>query len=167
MLNREGIPYEQVADDVVARQQAEASKMGLWLLLVSISIFFIALTVVLALRSREIDYWTGVPIPWGVWVSTAVLAVSSYLLERGDAKLGARLGWLFLAVQVFAWWQIVSFRGPGSWFFWTFSGLHALHVLGGLAAFRWARFDLAKIYWHFLTGLWLFVMILFLILRAR
>jgi cytochrome c oxidase subunit 3 len=74
---------------------------------------------------------------------------------------------VFLGVQCFAWWQIVRVTGPGSWFFWTFTGLHALHVLGGLAGFRWARFELARIYWHFVTGLWLYVMLLFLILRAR
>jgi cytochrome c oxidase subunit 3 len=166
MVNREGVPYEQLAEEQFGRQQAEASRLGLWLLLVSISIFFIALTVVLALRSRVTGEWTGVPMPWGVWVSTAVLAVSSWLLERGDRGQGVRLGWVFLVVQIFAWWQIVSFHGPGSWFFWTFSGLHAIHVLGGLAAFRWARFDLARIYWHFLTGLWVYVMLLFLIVRA-
>ncbi|MEZ5356468.1 MAG: hypothetical protein R2762_27865 [Bryobacteraceae bacterium] len=167
MLNREGIPYEELAESEIARQQSEASRLGLWLLLISISIFFIALSVVLALRSRVIDEWTGVPIPWGVWLSTAILAASSYVLQRSDRVTGIRLGWVFLAVQVFAWWQIISETGPGSWFFWTFSGLHAIHVLGGLAAFRWARFDLARIYWHFLTALWLYVMILFVVLRAR
>lgn len=166
MLNREGVPYEQAADEQFRRQQAEASRMGLWLLLVSISIFFIALTVVLALRSRVEYQWTGVPIPWGVWVSTAVLAASSWLLERGGREQGIRMGWAFLAVQMFVWWQIVAYHGPGSWFFWTFSGLHAIHVVGGLAAFRWARFDLARIYWHFLTGLWLYVIVLFVLLRA-
>ncbi len=167
MLNRDGIPYDEIAGAESIRQQNEASRMGLWLLLISIAIFFIALSVVLALRSRVVDEWTGVPIPWGVWLSTAVLVASSFVLHRSDRTMGIRLGWMFLGVQIFARWQIIAVTGPGSWFFWTFTGLHALHVLGGLAGFRWARFDLARIYWHFVTGLWLYVMLLFVILRAR
>jgi cytochrome c oxidase subunit 3 len=166
MLNREGISYEQAAAEAAARRQTEASRFGLWVLLTSIAILFLALSVVLVLWSRTRGIWTGVPMPFLAWVSTALLIASSVHLHRGNRRAGERLGWAFLAAQILAWWQIVSIRGPGAWFFWTFSALHAAHVLGGLAAFRWARLELARIYWHFLTGLWLYVVALFLIARA-
>jgi len=149
------------------RQQAEVSRFGLYVLFVTIAIFFGALSVVFLLRGIGDVDWKGVPFPYMVWVSTAVIVASSVQLHRGGRAAGIRLGWLFLACQALAWAQILAARGPGSWFFWTFSGLHALHILGGLGGFRWARFETARTYWHFVTGLWLYVMALFLLLRGR
>lgn len=153
--------------EVSERQQAEATRLGLYLLFVSIAIFFGALSVVLLIRGIGDVDWKGVPIPYMVWVSTAVILASSAMLHRGNRTIGIRLGWVFLVCQVLAWAQIFSQRGPGSWFFWTFSGLHALHILGGLGGFRWAKFESARAYWHFVTALWIYVMALFLVLRGR
>lgn len=164
-MNHDQLGYERAAEQFAEQQRVEASRAGLYLTLVSIAMFFAALTVVYLLRGPGDDSWAGIPIPSMVWVSTAVLVASSLLLHRQRRRLGIRLGWAFLVAQTVAWWQIIAVKGPGSWFFWTFSVLHALHVVGGLAAFYLARFELARTYWHFVTGLWLYVMTLFIALR--
>ncbi|MFN7920043.1 MAG: hypothetical protein U0Q16_08100 [Bryobacteraceae bacterium] len=158
--------YEQTAQEWTRQRETEMSYVGLLILLISITVFFSSLVVVFILRGLEEEAaWRTVPIPPMVWVSTTLIVISSVLLHMGNRLWGNRLGWAFLVAQIAAWFQIVSTRGPGSWFFWTFSGLHALHVLGGLFGFRWARFESSRIYWHFLTGMWVFIMTMFLVLR--
>ena len=63
---------------------------------------------------------------------------------------------------------------PASSFFYIFTGLHALHLLGGVAALTFVamrNFSRAKVtrsvaaeitsfYWHFLDALWLFLLAL-------
>jgi cytochrome c oxidase subunit 3 len=87
------------------------------------------------------------------------------------------LGILFLIGQLIAWQQM---RSAGlhiattqeSSFFYIFTGLHGLHLLGGVAALLFValrRFErasvsraiaaeLASYYWHFMDGLWLFLL---------
>jgi cytochrome c oxidase subunit III len=89
------------------------------------------------------------------------------------------LGLVFLIGQVSAW-RILVKQGiylasnPASSFFYIFTGAHALHLLGGVGALIYVarrNFDLAKItrpvaaevtsyYWHFMDGLWLFLLAL-------
>jgi len=97
-------------------------------------------------------------------------------LRRGLAS-GAVLGVVFLAGQLLAWWQLAQ-QGvylsshPHSSFFYLLTGAHGAHLLGGLAAFAvvlpraWRgayappaanAVTATSIYWHFLTGLWLYV----------
>lgn len=146
-------------------KRKEASRTGLYLLFASIVMFFGALTSVLIIRSGSSDDFHGVPIPRILWFSTAAILASSYFLVKNNRRSGIFCGLLFLAGQSIAWFQLVGLRGPGSWFFWIFSVAHAGHLLGGFLAFRYARFELARLYWHFVTGLWLYVVLLFLIWR--
>jgi cytochrome c oxidase subunit III len=146
-------------------KRREAARTGLYLLLASIVMFFGALTSVLIIRSGTSDDFHGVPIPRVLWFSTAAILASSYFLVKNQRRIGMLCGLLFLAGQSVAWFQLVGLRGPGSWFFWTFSVAHAGHMLGGFLGFKWARFELARLYWHFVTGLWIYVVVLFLIWR--
>jgi cytochrome c oxidase subunit 3 len=146
-------------------KRKEASRTALYLLFASITMFFGALTTVLMIRSSTSDDFHGVPIPRVLWFSTAAILASSYFLMKDERLKGILCGVLFLLGQCVAWVQFVGLRGPGSWFFWTFSVAHAGHMLGGFLAFKWARFELARLYWHFVTGLWIYVVILFLIWR--
>lgn len=97
-------------------------------------------------------------------------------LRRG-LTIGGLLGVAFLAGQLLAWQQLVQ-QGvylsshPHSSFFYLLTGTHGLHLLGGLVAFAailpraWrgayappapVAISLISIYWHFVTGLWLYV----------
>jgi|SRR4051812_9140343 cytochrome c oxidase subunit 3 len=110
-------------------------------------------------------------------------AVMREWLGLGRETLRRSLPWLamtiilglgFLAGQVEAWRELyargVFFKSnPGSSFFFLFTGLHALHLLGGLVAIQWAliqgifaknvarrqtALDAAAWYWHGMGLLW-------------
>lgn len=87
------------------------------------------------------------------------------------------LGLLFVAGQYIAWSQLRS-RGlylatnPSSSFFYVLTVTHVLHVLGGLGGLlyvirklsrsnlRKSQLDATARYWHFMSGLWLYLLLL-------
>jgi cytochrome c oxidase subunit III len=94
------------------------------------------------------------------------------------------LGLMFVAGQLLAWHEL-ALRGvylatnPSSSFFYLLTAAHGVHLLGGIAAlfyilFRTRRFiveptrraplDVTAIYWHFMDGLWIYILWL---LRVR
>jgi len=163
---------------------------------------FAAFTSALFVRQGSGD-WTHLVVPPLLYVNTAVLLVSSFTLElsrraivRGleieTSALRSSLRWLsvtlafglaFVVGQYLAWRKLAAqglylATNPNSSFFYVFTGMHALHVLGGIAAlvylvgrltgsrnvFRRSTFDSTAIYWHFMGGLWLFLL---LVMRTR
>jgi len=85
------------------------------------------------------------------------------------------LGLLFVAGQYVAWLQLKAeglylATNPNSSFFYVFTGVHALHVLGGLGGLvyvmskfnrsilRRSTFAAASQYWHFMDILWLYLL---------
>jgi cytochrome c oxidase subunit 3 len=89
------------------------------------------------------------------------------------------LGILFLAGQLIAWLQLVAAglyiaSNQATSFFYIFTAAHAVHLLGGVAALVYVatrNFEKGKIsrntaaeitsyYWHFMDGLWLFLLLL-------
>ena len=94
---------------------------------------------------------------------------------------GTALGVLFLAGQALAWSQLnaagVFISGnPSSSFFYVLTVAHAVHLLGGVSALCYVdvqglrlrlgpakrtAIDISAIFWHFLDGLWLYLMVLF------
>jgi cytochrome c oxidase subunit 3 len=89
------------------------------------------------------------------------------------------LGLLFLAGQLLAWRQLVAAgaylsSNPSSSFFYTFTAAHGVHLLGGIIALlvvaarsfdrasvtRATAAELASFYWHFMDGLWVFLLAL-------
>ena len=132
--------------------------------------------------------------PWLLWPNTAVLILSSIALywavvraRLGDRD-GLRLGLLaggalaavFLVGQLAAWRELIALgyfasSNPANAFFYLITGLHGLHLLGGLVA--WGRTmtklgrgdeiarlgasaELCAIYWHFLLVVWLVLFVL-------
>ena len=90
--------------------------------------------------------------------------------------LTTALGVAFLVGQVLAWRQLVAAgvylaTNPSGSFFYVLTAAHALHLLGGVLALLYAaargRTDasapavkVAAVYWHFMGGLWLYVLVL-------
>lgn len=126
--------------------------LGLSLGLVSILMFFMALTSAYLVRKGQGD-WLVFRMPQILWATTAVLVTSSLTIERARKLLSAgsregfrvwwgittMLGLLFLAGQLMAWQQLraagVFLSGnPSSSFFYVLSGAHGVHVIGGLLA---------------------------------
>jgi cytochrome c oxidase subunit 3 len=94
---------------------------------------------------------------------------------------GTALGFLFLAGQTVAWLQLkdagvfVS-TNPSSSFFYVLTFAHAFHLLGGVSALLYVdvqalrlslgpakrtAIDISAIFWHFLDGIWVYLMVLF------
>jgi cytochrome c oxidase subunit III len=140
---------------------------GIALGLVSILMFFMALTsAYIVLRSRS-GVWVTVHLPSMLWINTTVLLVSSFTLERARRRLslgdlnGFRklwllttgLGFLFLAGQLIAWRQLVAqgiyiATNQASSFFYIFTAAHGVHLLGGVGALLYValrKFEEAKL----------------------
>ena len=94
---------------------------------------------------------------------------------------GTVLGVLFLLGQALAWQQLKDLgiyvaTSPSSSFFYVLTASHAFHLVGGVAALiyvaarslspslapvRRTVIDISAIFWHFLDGLWVYLMVLF------
>lgn len=142
-----------------SEQQQDLSTTGVILACISSSMMFAALTSALLVRGVWSDDWNGFPLPWILWLNTAVLAASSYFLERGHRVWSLVLGLAFLSGQTIAWGQLSLSSRMGEAFFFTFTGLHAAHVLVGIWALAKARLQPARIFWHFLSGMWIVIML--------
>ncbi len=119
--------------------------------------------------------------------SSATVEIARSYLRRNDfsAVEGFRrwwgvttvLGLAFLGGQYLAWRQLAAqgvflSTNPSSSFFYLLTALHGLHLLGGICALfyvslrNWRRSQitqstaagLAAMYWHFMDGLWLFLL---------
>lgn len=180
------------------RLRPEKYKIGIWVALFSIVMLFAALISAYVLRQTrgltEFDDWQQVSLPSLLWVNTAILVVSSISMEAARRALGRGMfkgfsrwislttlfGVLFLIGQIVAWRQLVA-EGvyvnttPHGSFFYVLTGLHGLHIFGGVLALGYVtigalRFDfgparrtavdVTAIYWHFMDGLWVFLFLL-------
>jgi cytochrome c oxidase subunit 3 len=168
--------------------RASPETIALRVFLVVVTVLFSLLIAAYGVRMAFED-WRPQPEPWILWANTALLIASSVAfhrawtaIHRGD-RIAARQGLLlagalavgFLLGQVAAWrqpqaMQVFGITNPAIAFFYLITALHALHLLGGLAAWaltvrrlaqdgaldRVARqVRLCATYWHFLLGLWL------------
>ena len=90
------------------------------------------------------------------------------------------LGLTFLAVQLLVWRQLANHgiymvTNPSSSFFYVLTGTHGLHLLGGLVALFYIAWEawryrlgpakrtlveVTAMYWHFLGGLWIYILLL-------
>jgi cytochrome c oxidase subunit 3 len=163
------------------------------IVMVSIVMFFMAMASAYIYLRASSNRWMPLHLPWIVWINTAVLLLSSGVMELarrrlavGDVRQFRRLwfvatilGVLFLFGQLAAWRQFVLegfyvATNQGSSFFYIFTGLHGLHLLGGICALLYVAFrkferakvsrvvaaEVASYYWHFMDGLWIFLLAL-------
>jgi len=161
--------------------------VGLGVFLVAVTMLFVAFTASYLARRTAAD-WAPVPLPELFWVNTAVLVASSAALEwgrrrgrRGDlaalrtgVRATAALGALFVLGQVGAWRQLAAqgvfmATSPHSAFVYLLSGVHAVHLTGGVGALAYAlrqvdrhpdppgAVEAPALYWHFVDALWLYV----------
>lgn len=170
---------------------------GIWVVMASIAMSFAAFTSALVVRQGSATDWHHLALPPVLYLNTVVLLASSVALEIARKRVGAfmrdrtgaaakpvawlyitlGLGLLFVVGQYVAWLQLRS-RGlflatnPNSSFFYVLTGIHALHVSGGLAGLvrvihrfrksvlRKSTLDATSRYWHFMDALWVYVLVL-------
>jgi cytochrome c oxidase subunit 3 len=165
---------------------AKPKLVALTLFLAVVTSFFALIFSAYALR-MELGDWVPLTEPQLLWTNTAVLILASIAFQwtRNGASAGASarlkpgliaaglLTTAFLAGQFTAWQQLQASghymtSNPATAFFYLLTGLHALHILGGM--YVWARatlkvfggdvddeqsISLCTIYWHFLLLVWL------------
>lgn len=187
------------------RSQFAAGRMGMWIFLVSLGMVFAAVVVayiVVRLQLVSEDDWKPEDTPglgWLLVLSTVLLVGASGTLWGGTraARSGGTGrtvgGWMaatsllivgFLVSQTFAWidlWRanLVFDESLYAWTFYVLTGLHALHVIGGLGplalttrnAFlgRYGKEPTSRagllycgMYWHFLDAVWLILYVVLL-----
>jgi cytochrome c oxidase subunit 3 len=133
--------------------------------------------------------WRPLSDPGLLWLNTAMLILSSVAMQwariaarRGNIS-GVRFGLVaggvfslaFLTGQYFAWQQLnaaglFAATNPAYAFFYLITGLHALHLLGGLWVWGktttrvWGEIEIGNVslsvelcttYWHYLLLVWL------------
>ena len=184
--------------------QHSAKLIGLGLFIAVVTALFGLFAAAYHMRMAVPD-WTHLPLPKILWTNTLLLAAGSAALQwawsasarggplraiRQGLTAGVALTLLFLISQCLAWRQLNA-NGfyfsctPASAFFYLLSGLHGLHVCGGLlvlskttlAVYRMDNFPgtgdaenialatqhetpllsikLCALYWHYLLLLWL------------
>lgn len=165
-----------------------AAKIGLGLFLAIVGSLFALLLSAYSMRT-EMGEWQPAPVPKLLWLNTGLLIASSGALHwaqsaarkgkindaRTSLLAGGIFAFAFLAGQLVAWRQLDAAgfyltSNPAAAFFYLITGMHGLHLLGGLVALgrtmdkAWRGFtagdlrlsvELCAIYWHFLLLVWL------------
>ncbi len=134
-------------------------KLGVWVGFGGIVMVFAALTSALVVRSGLGDDWKAFDLPGVLWLSTAVLLLSSISIEKAKRAMRdgleaglqrwlavtAMLGAGFLATQLAGWSELAG-RGiyvatnPSSSFFYVLTAGHGLHLFGGLLSLTYVVF---------------------------
>ncbi|NJC25170.1 cytochrome c oxidase subunit 3 [Neolewinella antarctica] len=186
---------ENLRTEALKRQnKIHPKKLALWVGLVSLVMMFTALTSAFIVR-RAAGNWLEFSIPSIFFVNTLVIVASSltlhgaYVAFKREAALAYKallgltfiLGIAFVVLQLVGWEELAASGvplkiNPSGDFIYAISGLHALHVIGGIAillvalimAFilpmkvtpaRQLRLELTMTYWHFVDVLWIYLIV--------
>ena len=168
------------------------AKIGLGVFLAVAGVLFALSISAYSMRLQAADWWP-LPAPRLLWLNTGLLVLASAALEWTKTQSrhadldGVRVGLIgagvftlaFVIGQLVVWRELVRegyflASNPANAFFYLMTGLHMLHVLGGLVALARVTFrafstdevrgvrgrlrlslELCAIYWHFLLVVWL------------
>ncbi len=168
------------------------AKFGLWLFIAAVIMLFSALTSAYIVR-HSAGNWLRFEMPGIFWVNTIILILSSLTIQLSYFKLkkdeisgfkilfliSTLLGISFLVGQVIGWGQLSKIgiyvsTNPSSSFFYLLTGMHALHLAGGIISLVYVLIksllgyyssknrlgvELCVTYWHFLDILWLYLFV--------
>ncbi len=183
--------------------RSASAKTGLRFLMAAISSMFFLFFISYIMRSQISD-WEALAQPWQplastnqLWINSIFLVAASFALEatryqlkKPELGLSRECLWvagaasLVFLIGQFTFWGFLAANGfyvdknPANSFFYLLTGLHGLHLLGGLVALTVANYrlavarressyectrlaklsiDLCAMYWHFLMALWVIV----------
>jgi cytochrome c oxidase subunit 3 len=140
-------------NDLVPETLGTRYRVGVWVLIAGVAMFFTALTSAYIVRAASAADWKPLALPRILWLSTALILVSSGSFQAARWSLRRQLdskyvSWLavttflgfgFLLSQWYAWQQLARqgiflASNPHSSFFYLLTAMHGLHLLVGLLA---------------------------------
>ena len=164
------------------------AKLGVRTIMVVSGVIFSLFVVSYSDRMLVHD-WRSLSEPWLLWVNTIILIFTSFVFHKTKVLSDKNefekaknyllivgfLTFAFITGQLLVWQYYVNLgqyasTNPANAFFYLFTALHGIHVLGGL--FFWGRattklftknfsvlkikqaIELCAIYWHFLLIVW-------------
>ena len=164
------------------------AKLGVRTIMVVSTVIFSLFVVSYSDRMLVHD-WRSLSEPWLLWINTVILIFTSFVFHKAKIfsdqnqfektkntlLLVGFLSFAFITGQLLVWQYYVNLgqyasTNPANAFFYLFTALHGLHLLGGL--FFWGRattklftknysilkikqaIELCAIYWHFLLIVW-------------
>ena len=185
--------------EVISEQKRKIHphKFTLWVAIGSILMMFAGLTSAYIVKRSQAS-WLMIEIPMMFWYSTATILASSFTVQLALKALKKReminykrllvvtavLGVLFIVLQIAGFRQFaaqdIRLVGAGSNASYSFllaiSGLHGIHVLGGVVAlavtviralnsstksYSTVPLEIVATYWHFVDALWIYLFIFF------
>jgi cytochrome c oxidase subunit III len=181
------MPIVQMIDKELAPSRHQALRFALWIGMASIAMMFAALTSSYLVR-KPAGNWYEFKLPVEFFTSTIIIILSSVSIEwayrsfkskkesyyRWGIFISFCLGIAFLISQINAWQALnasgitINLNVSGS-FLYALTGIHAVHILGGLAIlaasmliswivpfnvtpYRILKLDLVRQYWHFVDN---------------
>jgi len=179
------------------KRKIHPHKFTLWVAIGSILMMFAGLTSAFIVKRSQVN-WLMLDIPLIFWYSTVAILTSSVAIQLSLKALKQRnmvgyrrwlvitavLGIVFLVLQIIGFIQFgdqdIKLIGAGSNASYSFllaiSGLHGLHVLGGVITliviairavsiskrnYSSVPLEIAATYWHFVDALWIYLFIFF------
>ena len=195
-LSRQGLmtkPWLEQGGHLDEEPPLPAQKIALVVFLAVVGALFALFASAYFMR-MELPDWRALPVSRTLWINTGILILSSAALQcavaaarqrqRGTLRLALAAGGLtalaFLGGQLLAWRELSAngdflAANPANSFFYLLTGMHGLHIVGGLialavtAAKAWSdtgwdklrlNTELCATYWHFLLFVWLGLFVL-------
>lgn len=179
------------------RSKLHPQKFGLWIGLASIVMMFAGWTSAYLVRQAG-GNWLEFKMPTVFFTSTIVILISSVFLHlsykaflkentivyRSFLLVSFILGIAFVVLQYQGWTSLKEIgvtltENPSGSFIYVISGMHVVHVLGGIVVLfvallhafglphkvtqkRKLRFEMTYTYWHFVDFLWLYLIMFFI-----
>jgi cytochrome c oxidase subunit III len=179
------------------KNKIHPKKFALWVACGSIVMMFAAFTSSYLVR-RAAGNWLEFPLPNVFTVSTVIILISSLTLHlsytafkqgnetryKAALLLTLLLGLAFLVTQYLGWnalqdMGVMLNTNPSGSFVYVISGVHAAHILGGIAVLvvaiihafmlpfkatpnRLLRLEMSMTYWHFVDFLWVYLFFFFI-----
>jgi cytochrome c oxidase subunit 3 len=182
------------------RQKIHPHKLLMWIAIASICMMFAGWTSAFLVRKAQ-GNWLIFTMPVAFWVSTAVVMISSVIMHFSIAAFKKRnmkqyktlisitavLGVLFMLLQFMGFYEMhhagvtlaSTAEGVSGSFVYVISGVHLLHMLGGVIAliivfitvnfrrktkvYSSTGLEILGTYWHFVDVLWIYLFLFFFI----
>ena len=182
----QGVAVDPRAVNVDGHSPYVAGKLALWVFMVVITSLFLLFVTAYHMRMAVGD-WRPLPEPGLLWVNTAVLVAASVALQMARHWLGGNpakvkiafmaggiLALVFVGGQLWVWRELSASgylvaNNPANGFFYLLTGLHMVHLLGGVLVWGWGarrllagtapedlrlNIESCSVYWHYLLLVW-------------